>query len=58
MGVYHLKDTTKQQDVFMMLSKRVLKFLNVFRHSVEKPHDTYNTQLEFECSFYWKLLEK
>ena len=39
--VYHLKDTIKQQDVFMVFSKRRLNSLDVFRHSVENPHNTH-----------------
>ena len=39
--VYHLKDTIKQQDVFMIFSKRSLKSLDVFRHSVEKPYNLH-----------------
>ena len=42
--VCHLKDTIKQQDVFLVFSKRRLSS-HVFRHSVEKPHNTYTTQL-------------
>ena len=43
--VYHLKGTIKQQDVFMVFSKRRLNSLDVLRHSVEKPHNTCTTQL-------------
>ena len=43
MEIYHLKDTIKQQD--MVFSKRRVNSLNVFRHSVEKPHNTCTTQL-------------
>ena len=40
--VYHLQDTIKQQDVYMVFS---LNSLDVFRHLVEKPHNTCTTQL-------------
>ena len=54
--VYHLKDTTKQQNVFMVFSKRRLNSLDVFRHSVEKPHNTCIRQLVstiiFESSYF------
>ena len=43
--VYHLKDTIKQRDVFMMFSKRRLNSLDVFRNSVEKPYNTCTTEL-------------
>ena len=41
--IYHLKDTIKQEDVFMVFSKRTLKSLDVFRHSLEKPYNTCTT---------------
>ena len=54
--VYHLKGTIKQQDVFMVFSKRRLNSLDVLRHSVEKPHNTCTTQLVnsviFESSYF------
>ena len=54
--VDHLKDTIKQQGVFMVFSKRRLNSLDVFRHSVEKPHNTCTTQLfssiVFESSYF------
>ena len=43
--VYPLTETIKQQDVFMVFSKRRLNSLDVFRYSVENPHNTYTTQL-------------
>ena len=43
--VYHLKYTIKQQDAFMAFSKRRLNSLDVFRQSVDKPHNTCTTQL-------------
>ena len=47
------KDTIKQQDVFMVFS---LNSLDVFRHLVEKPHNTCTTQLVssvvFESSYF------
>ena len=43
--VYHLKDTIKQQHVFMAFSKRRLNSLNVIRRSVEKLHNTCTKQL-------------
>ena len=53
--VYYLKDRIKQQDVFIVLSKRKLNSLNVFRHSAEKPHNTCTTQvvssIVFESSY-------
>ena len=49
----------KRQDVFMVFSKRILKSLHVFRHSVGKVHKTCATQLVrsmvFE-SFYCKIV--
>ena len=65
-GVYHLKDVIKQQDVFLVFSKRRLNCLDVFRHSVEKPHKTCTTQLVsstvFESSYFigsseWKRIQ-
>ena len=35
----------KQQDVFMVFSKRTLESFDAFRHSVEKLHNTCITQL-------------
>ena len=53
--VYHLKDALKQQDVFMLLSKRTLKSPDIFMHSVEKPYNTCTAQLVscivFESSY-------
>ena len=39
-SIYHLKDTVKQQDVFIRLNS-----LDVIRHSIEKPHNACTTQL-------------
>ena len=54
--VYDLQDTIKQQDVFMVFSNRRLNSLDIFRHSVEKPHNTCTTQLissiVFESSYF------
>ena len=44
-SIYHLKDTIKQQDVFMVFSKKRLNSFDGARHSVEKPHNTCTTQL-------------
>ena len=53
--MYHLEDTIKQQDVFMVFSKRRLNSLAVIRHSVQKPRNTRTTQLinstVFESSY-------
>ena len=54
--IYHLKDKIKQQDVFMVFSKKRLNTFDVFRHSAEKPHNTCTTQLissiVFESSYF------
>ena len=50
--VYHLKDIIKQQDVFMVFSKRRTNSLNVFRHSVEKSHNTCTTLLVSSTPFF------
>ena len=41
----------KVAKVFMAFSKRGLKTLDVFRNSLEKPHNTYNTQLVSSSKF-------
>ena len=50
--VYHLKDAIKQQDAFMVFS---LSFLDVFRQSVEKPHNMQHelaSSIVFESSYF------
>ena len=53
--MYHLENSIKQQDVFMVFSKRRLNSLAVVRHSVQKPRNTCTTQLVnsivFESSY-------
>ena len=55
-SVIYRQDTIKQQDAFMVFSKRRLDSLYVFRHSVENPHSTCTTQLVisivFESSYF------
>ena len=41
----------KVAKIFMVFSKRRLKFLDVFRNSLEKPHNAYNTQLVSSAKF-------
>ena len=43
--VYRLKNTIKKQNISMVFSKRRLNSLDVFRNSLEKPHNTFTTQL-------------
>ena len=52
--VYHLKDPIKEKDVFKMFSKRRLNSLGVFRHSVEKPHNSTQlvSSIVFESSYF------
>ena len=55
MSIYHLKDTIKQQDVFMVFLKRRQNSLDVVKHSLEKPHSKYTAQIissiVFESSY-------
>ena len=41
----------KVAKIFMVFSKRRLKSLDVFRNSLEKPHNAYNTQLVSSAKF-------
>ena len=52
-----MKDTINQQDVFLVFPKsRLNSLLDVFRHSVERPHNTCPIQLVssivFESSYF------
>ena len=54
--ILYLKDTIKQQHVFMVFSKRRLNSLDAFTLLVIKPHSTCTTQLVsstvFESSYF------
>ena len=63
-SIYHLKDTIKQRDVFMVFRRRLetgfwiqkrLNSVDVVRHSAEKPHNTCTARvvssIVFESSY-------
>ena len=52
----------KQQEVFIVFLRKIMNSLEVFRYSIEKPHNTCTTQLVssivFESSYFIGISEQ